>query len=45
MHMNSKSLVVIADWLLAAEALLLWYINKAREIMLRLEATTVKPVL
>ncbi len=39
--MNSKSLEVIANQLMANEALLLWYINKAREIMLHLEATTV----
>ncbi len=35
--MNSKSQVVIADQLMADEALLLWYINKA--IILRLEVT------
>ncbi len=40
-NMNSKSLVVIADQLMADEALLLWYINKARGIMLRLEPTIV----
>ncbi len=41
-NMNSKSLVVIADRLMADEAaLLLWYINRAREIMLCLEATSV----
>ncbi len=37
-NMNSKSLVVIADQLMADEALLLWYINKSREIILHLEA-------
>ncbi len=38
-NMNSKSLVVIADQLMADKALLLWYNNKAREIRLHLEAT------
>ncbi len=38
-NMYRKSLVIIADQLIADEALLLWYNNKARKIMMRLEAT------